>query len=95
MMGLIGAAELAGHTLALQIAAFAFQVPFGVAQAATIRVGYYYGAQDRAGVARAGWAAVVIGTAFMTLTASAMLFAPHAQLHARPRFVNHIDGLVR
>ena len=36
MMGLIGAAELAGHTLALQIAAFAFQVPFGVAQAATI-----------------------------------------------------------
>jgi MATE family multidrug resistance protein len=80
MMGLIGAAELAGHTLALQIAAFAFQVPFGVAQAATIRVGYYYGARDRLGVARAGWAAIVIGTAFMTVTASAMLFAPHALL---------------
>ncbi len=76
MMGLIGAPELAGHTLALQLAAFAFQVPFGVAQAATIRVGYYYGAGDRAGIARAGWSAIIVGTGFMTTTAAAMLLAP-------------------
>src|SRR3546814_3909979 len=37
LMGRIGEEQLAGHTLALQIAALAFQVPFGVAQAATIR----------------------------------------------------------
>lgn len=80
MMGLIGAPELAGHTLALQLAAFAFQVPFGVAQAATIRVGYYYGAGDRAGIARAGWAAIVVGTGFMTTTAAAMLLAPELLL---------------
>ena len=80
MMGLIGTAQLAGHTLALQIAAFAFQVPFGVAQAATIRVGYHFGAGDRAGTARAGWAAILIGTGFMTLTAAAMLFVPHTLL---------------
>lgn len=80
LMGLVGAAELAGHTIALQIAAFAFQVPFGVAQAATIRVGYHYGARDREGIARAGWSAILIGTGFMTLTASAMLFAPEALL---------------
>ena len=49
LMGRIGAAELAGHTIALQLAALAFQVPFGVGQAATIRVGYFYGARDRAG----------------------------------------------
>ena len=87
MMGLIGAAELAGHTLALQIAAFAFQVPFGVAQAATIRVGYYYGAQDVAGVSRAGWAAILVGTSFMTLTAAAMLLAPEflVSLYIDPR----------
>ena len=37
LMGNIGASELAAHTVALQIAALAFQVPFGVGQAATIR----------------------------------------------------------
>src|SRR5690606_33431876 len=48
LMGLIGASELAGHAIALQVAALAFQVPFGVGQAATIRVGYHYGAGDNA-----------------------------------------------
>ncbi|ANY18718.1 Multidrug resistance protein NorM [Tsuneonella dongtanensis] len=76
MMGLIGADQLAAHTLALQLAAFAFQVPFGVSQAATIRVGYFYGAGDRDGIARAGWAAIVVGTGFMLTTATAMLVAP-------------------
>jgi MATE family multidrug resistance protein len=87
MMGLIGPAELAGHTLALQLAAFAFQVPFGVAQAATIRVGYYYGANDRDGISRAGWSAIVVGTGFMVTTAAAMLFAPELllRLYIDPR----------
>ena len=76
LMGRFGAAELAGHTVALQLASLAFQVPFGVGQAAAIRVGYHYGAHDRAGVARAGWVAVAIGAGFMTLTAGAMILAP-------------------
>jgi MATE family multidrug resistance protein len=63
LMGLIGPAQLAGHTIALQVAALAFQVPFGIGQAATIRVGYHYGARDRAGIGRAGWAAVVLSVA--------------------------------
>ncbi|MFA9201683.1 MAG: MATE family efflux transporter [Cypionkella sp.] len=87
MMGRIGAAELAGHTVALQLAAFAFQVPFGVAQAAAIRVGYHYGAGDREGIARAGWSAIFVGTGFMLVTAAAMLLAPHAliALYIDPR----------
>ncbi|WP_394270444.1 MATE family efflux transporter, partial [Qipengyuania sp.] len=90
MMGWIGAAELAGHTVALQLAAFAFQVPFGVAQAAAIRVGYHYGAGDRGGIARAGWSAILVGTGFMTVTAAAMLLAPHAliALYVDPRAPN-------
>jgi MATE family multidrug resistance protein len=76
LMGRIGATELAAHTVALQIAALAFQVPFGVSQAATIRVGYFFGAGDAAGIGRAGWSAVVLGTAFMVLTALVMLLAP-------------------
>ncbi len=76
MMGRIGADELAAHTLALQLASFAFQVPFGISQAATIRVGYYYGAGNREGIARAGWSAIAVGTGFMLTTATAMLLAP-------------------
>jgi MATE family multidrug resistance protein len=76
LMGLIGASELAGHAIALQVAALAFQVPFGVGQAATIRVGYHYGAGNSAAVGRAGWVAIVAGTGFMVVTASVMLFAP-------------------
>lgn len=76
MMGRFGAAELAGHTVALQIAALAFQVPFGVGQAATIRVGYFYGARDPEGIRRAGWVALGMGTGFMSLTALAMILTP-------------------
>ena len=76
LMGLISPTQLAGHTIALQVAALAFQVPFGIGQAATIRVGYHYGASDLPAVGRAGWVAIVTGTGFMVLTASIMLFAP-------------------
>ena len=76
LMGNIGTAQLAAHTVALQIAALAFQVPFGVGQAATIRVGYFYGARDPEGMKRAGWAAIAIGTGFMGVTALAMIVAP-------------------
>lgn len=80
MMGRFGAAELAGHTVALQLAALAFQVPFGIGQAAAIRVGYFYGARDPQGIARAGWVALAISTGFMTLTASAMMLFPETLL---------------
>jgi MATE family multidrug resistance protein len=80
LMGLIGPSQLAGHTIALQVAALAFQIPFGIGQAATIRVGYHYGAGDRDAVGRAGWVAIALGTGFMALTASIMLFAPRLVL---------------
>ena len=80
LMGRFGAAELAGHTVALQLAALAFQVPFGVGQAAAIRVGYHYGARDAVGAGRAGWVAIAIGTGFMALTASAMVLFPNLLL---------------
>jgi MATE family multidrug resistance protein len=78
LMGLIGRAELAGHTLALQVAALAFQIPFGVGQAATIRVGYHFGARDSAAIAAAGKAALVIALAYMALPAALMVLAPRA-----------------
>jgi MATE family multidrug resistance protein len=76
LMGTFGASQLAGHTIALQLAALAFQIPFGVGQAVTIRVGYFYGARDLAGMKRAGWSAMAMGAGFMAITASAMLLIP-------------------
>ena len=76
LMGLIGEAQLAAHTVALQIAAIFFQVPFGIGQAATIRVGYHFGARNRAAIGRAGWAALLTGLAFVGVSAGAMLLAP-------------------
>ena len=78
LMGRIGEVQLAAHTVALQIAALAFQVPFGVAQAATIRVGLAYGAGDHAGIARAGRAAMICGIGFMALTAGCIWLFPRA-----------------
>ena len=80
LMGRFGETELAAHTLALNLAALAFQIPFGTAQAATIRVGYHHGAGDRVAAGRAGWVALVIGTGFMSTTALAMLLVPTALL---------------
>ena len=80
LMGRIGASELAGHTVALQVAALAFQVPFGVGQAATIRVGYHYGAGNRDAIGRAGWVGIGMGGAFMCLTAALMLLQPELLL---------------
>ena len=76
LMGRIGEAELAGHTVALQIASLAFQIPFGIGQAVTIRVGYHYGAGDRAAIGRAGWLGIVVAAAFMAFTAALMILAP-------------------
>ena len=77
LMGLIDADSLAGHAIALQIAALAFMVPWGLSQAATVRVGRALGAGDRTAMTRAGWTAWVLGVAFMTVMALLMWALPH------------------
>lgn len=76
LMGLISVTAVAAHAIALNIAAIAFQIPLGIAQAATIRVGMAYGARDPGWMARAGWCAIMMGVGVMGLTASAIWFAP-------------------
>ena len=62
LIGWLGEAELAAHAIAIQIASVTFMIPYGVAQAATVRVSHAQGAGDASGVARAragarsGWA---------------------------------------
>lgn len=78
MMGWIGTAELAAHAVALQCAAIAFMVPMGLSQATTVRVGMAYGTLDRAGIHKAGWVSLVLGTGFMCLTCGLFLLMPEA-----------------
>ena len=75
-MGLFSAKAIEAHTIALQIASFAFMVPLGLGQAATVRVGRAYGAGDPAAISRAGWSAFGLTTAFAVLSAAAMIGAP-------------------
>jgi len=75
-MGLIGASSVAAHAVAIQVASITFMVPLGVGQAATIRVGLAYGAQDNPSVRRAGWAALTLGVGFMAVIACVLLAIP-------------------
>ncbi|MDP9423247.1 MAG: MATE family efflux transporter [Pseudomonadota bacterium] len=69
LMGLIDAESVAAHAVALQIAALSFMVPWGLAQAATVRVGLFLGRGDPAGIGRAGWTSWILGVGFMALMA--------------------------
>ncbi|KAB1074883.1 MATE family efflux transporter [Methylobacterium planeticum] len=75
-MGLFGTAQLAAHAVVIQIAAFCFMVPNGVAQAATVRVGLAYGARDGEASRRAGKVALGLGFGFMALCAVTQLSVP-------------------
>ncbi|GAA4723966.1 MATE family efflux transporter [Sphingomonas lutea] len=76
LMGLIDAASVAAHAVALQIAALTFMVPWGLSQAATVRVGRALGAGDVDGLGRAGWIAWSLGVLFMAAMAAVMWAVP-------------------
>ena len=82
LMGLIGEASIAAHSIALQIASLSFMVPLGLSQAATVRVGLAFGAQDADGIRRAGWTALTMGTAFMAMAALVMVTLPRTLISA-------------
>ncbi len=75
LMGLIGTAALAAHAIAIQLASLTFMVPLGIGQAATVRVGRAYGAQDREGIRLAGWTAFWLGVVFMAAMSLMMVLA--------------------
>jgi MATE family multidrug resistance protein len=61
LMGVISTTALAAHQIALQVAAILYMVPFGIAMAATVRVGHAVGRGDAGGVRRAGYIATWLG----------------------------------
>jgi MATE family multidrug resistance protein len=76
LMGLISTVSVAAHVIALQLAALAFMVPLGLAQAATVRVGYGHGAGDPRWIGRAGRVAIGCALAFALASALVMWLFP-------------------
>ncbi|GGC95729.1 MATE family efflux transporter [Aquisalinus flavus] len=81
MMGRIGTDELAAHAIALQLAALAFMIPFGLSQATTIRVGLAAGEGRRAGIGIAGWASYLVAMTVMSMTALIFWQMPKPLIH--------------
>ena len=76
MMGMLGTTEMAGHQIAITLAALTFMVPLGVASAAAVRVGRAIGARDQPRAREAARAAFICGMGFMSITALLFLAAP-------------------
>ena len=73
MAGWLGAAALAGHVIVLNLASLSFQVPLGIALAASVRVGNQIGAGDMPGARRSAAVSLALGAA--TMLGFALLFA--------------------
>ncbi len=75
-MGWFGTSQQAGHWVALNLASLTFMVPLGVSAAAAVLVGQAIGRGDSVEARRYAGAALVCGTAFMTLAALVFLTIP-------------------
>jgi multidrug resistance protein, MATE family len=69
MIGWLGAAELGAHQIAINMASTTYMVATGISTAGAIRVGNAVGMGDVLRIRRAGLAAFVLATAFMTVCA--------------------------
>jgi len=72
----LDAASVAAHQIALNCASFTYMVPLGISSAAAVRVGQALGRGDARGAGRAGWTAIAMGAAFMSLAAVVLVLAP-------------------
>ncbi len=97
LMGQIGSHAVAGHQVALNMAAITFMVPFGIGTAASVLVGRAVGGGRPDEARRISSAALVVGVAFMTVTASIFLGFPGALARAYspdPAVLSVAAGLV-
>ena len=74
--GLLGALQVAGYMIAMNLIALAFMCAIGFATAASVRVGNAVGRNDPDGVRIAGWMAVVLAAAFLALLGAIFFTAP-------------------
>jgi MATE family multidrug resistance protein len=82
LAGRLAPAPLAAHQIAINISAFTFMVPLGIASAGAVRVGHAVGRRDPVAAARAGWTALLFGALFMSAAAASFLLLPRALVGA-------------
>ena len=76
IVGHFGATAIAAHQIALNLAALTLMVPTGLAMATTIRVAYAAGGGNSLMVRQTNLAAIILGTAFMSLSAISLALFP-------------------
>lgn len=76
-MGWMGTASLAGHEIALNMAAMTFMVPLGISGAAAAVVGRAIGRGDMPAARRDAMAAIVCGGGVMCISGVGFMLAPH------------------
>ncbi len=74
MAGLIDAETLAAIAIAMQTSGLGFIVPYGLAQAATVRVGLAAGRGDALAIRRAAWTALALGGVWIVGSSSFIWF---------------------
>lgn len=90
LAGGVGAAAVAAHQIALNLASFTFMIPFGMASAGAVRVGQAVGRRDVEGVRDAGKAALLIGGGFMAFAGLVFVTMPGPLL----RLFTHDPGVL-
>ncbi len=73
LAGRLDAVSLAAHQIVLNVSSLTFMVPLGVASAGAVRVGQALGRGDARAASTSGWAALVIGAVFMTISGLSLL----------------------
>ena len=74
LIGRLGEVPAAAHQIAINVASLCFMIPFGIAEATTVRVGNALGRGDRSGLLRAAKAGLVLVLATQLLSGLLMVF---------------------
>jgi len=95
LQGAFGTASVAAHQMSLNPPSITFMVPLGIGMAATVRVGHAVGAGDREGVRRAGYSAMLLAIAFMSVCAVLLACFSHtiAGLYIDPRVAQNAEAI--
>jgi len=78
LIGRLGGVPAAAHQIAINVASLCFMIPFGLAEATTVRVGHASGRGDRAALRRAAFAGFVLMFATQLLSGVLLLSGNHA-----------------
>lgn len=74
LIGRLGEVQAAAHQIAINVASLSFMIPFGIAEATTVRVGHALGRGDRVALRRAAFAGMTLILVTQLVSAMVMLF---------------------